>query len=163
MLLFAAAVAVVGIASFDRLRIDAVPDITNIQVQINTVTEGLTPQEVEQQVTFPVETAMGGIPGVTQTRSFSRYGLSQVSVIFRDGTDLYFARQRVNERLDEARANLPPDTHPEMGPIATAPGETFRRTGEAKPGAPKPDGTTSTATHLRQTQARASRPQLRAS
>src|SRR5947207_12399012 len=113
MLLLAAAVAVVGIASFDRLRIDAVPDITNIQVQINTVTEGLTPEEVEQQVTFPVETAMGGIPGVTQTRSFSRYGLSQVTVNFRDGTDIYFARQRVSERLQEVRENLPGANQPQ--------------------------------------------------
>ena len=91
-----------GIISFTRLPIDAVPDITNVQVQVNTVVEGLAPIDVEQRVTFPIETAMSGLPRLESTRSLSRYGLSQVTVIFRDGTDIYFARQLVNERLQEA-------------------------------------------------------------
>ena len=158
---FAAVVAALGLASFGRLRIDAVPDITNIQVQINTVTEGLTPEEVERQVTYPIETAMGGIPGVTETRSFSRYGLSQVSVVFKDGTDIYFARQRVNERLEEARSELTADQHPDMGPITTALGEIEKWIVEAKPGARKPDGTPYTPTDLRDIEDWIIRPQLR--
>ena len=157
----AAVVAALGIASFGRLRIDAVPDITNIQVQINTVTEGLTPEEVERQVTYPIETAMGGIPGVTETRSFSRYGLSQVSVVFKDGTDIYFARQRVNERLEEARSELAAGQHPDMGPITTALGEIEKWIVEAKPGARKPDGTAYTPTDLRDIEDWIIRPQLR--
>ena len=99
----ASAMAGLGVHNFARLPIDAVPDITNVQVQINTVVEGLSPVDVEQRITFPIETAMAGIPDLEQTRSLSRYGLSQVTVIFEDGTDIYFARQLVNERLQEAR------------------------------------------------------------
>ena len=161
VLLATVAGAAYGILNFSRLPIDAVPDITTVQVQINTVVEGLTPEEIEQQITFPIENDLGGIPGVVETRSLSRYGLSQITVVFKDGTDIYFARQRVNERLQEARADLPPDVNPEMGPIATALGEVFRWTVEAKPGARKPDGTSYTLTDLRDAQDWIIKPQLR--
>lgn len=88
-----------GVWNFTRLPIDAVPDITNVQVQINSRAPGYSPLEVEQRITFPIETAMGGLPHLESTRSLSRYGLSQVTVIFKDGTDIYFARQMVNERI----------------------------------------------------------------
>ena len=104
VLLATAAMAALGALAFQRLPIDAVPDITNVQVQINTEAPGLSPLEVEQRVTFPIETALAGLPHLEQNRSLSRYGLSQVTVIFADGTDVYFARQLVNERLHEARA-----------------------------------------------------------
>jgi Cu/Ag efflux pump CusA len=101
-----AGIAALGLFNFRRLPIDAVPDITNVQVQINTVVEALSPVEVEKQVTFPIETAMSGLPSVEHIRSLSRYGLSQVTVVFRDGTDIYFARQLVSERLQQAREAL---------------------------------------------------------
>jgi len=157
---FAVLVAIAGFMSFGRLRIDAVPDITTVQVQINAVTEGFTPEEVEQLVTFPIETAMAGIPDVVETRSFSRYGLSQVTVVFKDGTDIYFARQRVGERLQEAVGGLPADIHPELGPIATALGEVFKWVVDARPGATKPDGTPYNSTDLRDIQDWIIRPQL---
>ena len=97
--------AAVGIYSFGRLKIDAVPDITNVQVQINTSAPGFSPLEAEQRITYPVETAIAGLPGLSYTRSVSRYGLSQVTVVFEDGTDIYFARQLVNERLQAVRSN----------------------------------------------------------
>ena len=106
------ALAVLGLVGFGRLPIDAVPDITNVQVQINTGVEGLAPIDVEQRVTLPIETAMAGLPRLANTRSLSRYGLSQVTVVFEDGTDLYFARQLVNERLQEARGGLPSGVDP---------------------------------------------------
>src|SRR6187431_3393540 len=112
-------VAAFGAWNFTRLPIDAVPDITNVQVQINISAGGYSPLEVEQRITFPVETAMGGLPKLEYTRSLSRYGLSQVTVVFRDGTDIYFARQLVNERLQEARGQLAGIADPAMGPIAT--------------------------------------------
>jgi cobalt-zinc-cadmium resistance protein CzcA len=120
-----ALIAAVGVYDFRRLPIDAVPDITNVQVQINTPAPGVTPFEAEQRITFPIETAMAGLPNLKETRSISRYGLSQVTVIFVDGTDIYFARQLVNERLQEAAAQLPPGVTPSMGPIATGLGEIF--------------------------------------
>src|SRR5574343_1999467 len=95
-----------GIFYYSILPIDAVPDITNVQVQINTSAPGYSPLEAEQRITFPIETAMAGLPHLKQTRSLSRSGLSQVTVIFEDGTDLYFARQLVNERLQSAREQL---------------------------------------------------------
>ena len=101
-------IAVLGIFNFNKLPIDAVPDITNVQVQINTEAPAMSPLEVEKQITFTIETAMGGIPGVQYTRSLSRYGLSQVTVVFHDGTNIYFARQLVNERIQEAKGNIPP-------------------------------------------------------
>ena len=99
------ALAALGVYNYQRLAIDAVPDITNVQVQINTQASGYSPLETEQRVTYPIETVMAGLPNLEQTRSLSRYGLSQVTVIFRDGTDIYFARQLVNERIQERGGN----------------------------------------------------------
>lgn len=99
--------AAYGVYSYTRLSIDAVPDITNVQVQINTPAPGYSPLETEQRITYPLETAMAGLPKLEQTRSLSRYGLSQVTVIFKEGTDIYFARQLVSERLQAARSNCP--------------------------------------------------------
>src|SRR5688572_19937012 len=116
VLALAALSAAVGVWSFQRLPIDATPDITNVQVQINTEAPGFSPLEAEQRITFPIETAIAGLPGLDYTRSISRYGLSQVTVVFKDGTDIYFARQLVNERLQGARGQLPEGIDPEMGP-----------------------------------------------
>ena len=153
--------AALGVWSFQRLPIDATPDITNVQVQINTEAPGFSPLESEQRITFPVETAIAGIPGLQYTRSVSRYGLSQVTVVFKDGTDIYFARQLVNERLQAARSQLPPSLTPELGPIATGLGEIFMYTLEVKPGARKPDGSAYTPEDLRTLQDWVIRPQLR--
>src|SRR5713226_8561800 len=114
------AMAAFGAWNFTRLPIDAVPDITNVQVQINSRAPGYSPLEVEQRITFPIETAMGGLPHLESTRSQSRYGLSQVTVIFKDGTDIYFARQLVSERITQIKDQLPPGVSVEMGPISTA-------------------------------------------
>ena len=100
-------IAALGAWNFTRLPIDAVPDITNVQVQINTTAPGYSPLEVEQRITFPIETAMGGLPRLDYTRSLSRYGLSQVTVVFNEGTDIYFARQLVNERIQQVKDQLP--------------------------------------------------------
>src|SRR6188508_3665954 len=108
-----------GIWNYQRLPIDAVPDITNVQVQINTEAPGYSPLEAEQRVTFAIETAMAGLPRLDYTRSVSRYGLSQVTVVFEDGTDIYFARNLVAQKLQEAKSLLPPGIDPTMGPIAT--------------------------------------------
>jgi cobalt-zinc-cadmium resistance protein CzcA len=153
--------AVVGVWSFQRLPIDATPDITNVQVQINTEAPGYSPLESEQRITFPVETAIAGLPGLDYTRSISRYGLSQVTVVFKDGTDIYFARQLVNERLQSARSRLPQGIAPELGPISTGLGEIFLYVVEAKPGARKPDGSAYTPEDLRTLQDWVIRPQLR--
>ncbi len=153
--------AAVGVWSFQRLPIDATPDITNVQVQINTEAPGFSPLEAEQRITYPVESAIAGLPGLQYTRSVSRYGLSQVTVVFADGTDIYFARQLVNERLQTARGQLPPGLAPEMGPIATGLGEIFMYTVEAKPGARRPDGKAYTPEDLRTLQDWVIRPQLR--
>jgi cobalt-zinc-cadmium resistance protein CzcA len=151
----------VGIYSYQRLPIDAVPDITNVQVQINTEAPGYSPLEAEQRVTFPIETVMAGLPRLQQTRSLSRYGLSQVTVIFEDGTDIYFARQLVNERIQEARAKLPAGLAPTLGPIATGLGEIYMWTVEVAPDAQKPDGTPYTPMDLREIQDWIIKPQLR--
>ncbi|MBT9446668.1 MAG: CusA/CzcA family heavy metal efflux RND transporter [Hyphomonadaceae bacterium] len=151
----------VGVWSFQRLPIDATPDITNVQVQINSEAEGYSPLEVEQRLTYPIETAIAGLPGLSFTRSVSRYGLSQVTVVFKDGTDIYFARQLVNERLQSVRNQLPPGVQPELGPIATGLGEIFMYTVEAKEGAIKPDGSAWTPEDLRTLQDWVIRPQLR--
>ena len=151
----------VGIASYQKLPIDAVPDITNVQVQINSAAAGFSPLETEQRITFPIETAMAGLPGLQQTRSLSRSGLSQVTVIFKDGTDLFFARQLVNERLQVAREQLPSGIETAMGPISTGLGEIFLWTVEAKDGALKDDGTPYTPTDLRVIQDWIIKPQLR--
>ncbi|MCG8908037.1 CusA/CzcA family heavy metal efflux RND transporter [Pseudomonas sp. DP-17] len=150
-----------GIASYQKLPIDAVPDITNVQVQVNTSAPGFTPLETEQRVTYPVETAMAGLPGLQQTRSISRSGLSQVTVIFKDGTDLFFARQLVNERLQQAREQLPEGVESAMGPISTGLGEIFLWTIEAEQGARKEDGSEYTPTDLRVIQDWVIKPQLR--
>lgn len=155
------AVAILGIYNYQKLPIDAVPDITNVQVQINTEASGYSPLEVEQRITFPIETAMSGIPHLVETRSISRYGLSQVTIIFEDGTDIYFARQLINIRIQEVKGNLPPGTDPIMGPIATGLGEIFMWTVEPKANALKlPQSTPYTLTHLRTIQDWIIRPQL---
>jgi len=155
------AMAAIGVYNYQRLPIDAVPDITNVQVQINTSAPGYSPLEVEQRITYPVETVMAGLPGLQQTRSLSRYGLSQVTVIFKDGTDIYFARQLVNQRLQEAREGLPEGATPVMGPISTGLGEIYLWTVETEEGAKKPDGSEYTPTDLREVQDWIIKPQLR--
>ena len=162
VLLAVAAVAVLGIVNFSRLPIDAVPDITNVQVQINTAVNALAPLEIERQITFPIETAMAGLPGVERTRSLSRYGLSQVTVIFQDGTDIHFARQLVNQKLQEARDALPEGMgEPTMGPISTGLGEIFMWSVEATPAAQREGADPITLTDLRTIQDWIVRPQLR--
>ncbi|QBQ56560.1 efflux RND transporter permease subunit [Nitrosococcus wardiae] len=138
-----------GIYNFQRLPIDAVPDITNIQVQINTAAPGYSPLETEQLITFPVELAMLGAPRLKETRSISKYGLSQVTVIFEEGTDIYFARQQISERIQQVKGELPAGIEPQMGPVATGLGEIVLWTMEAEPGARQPDGTPVTSTYLR--------------
>ena len=161
MLLLTLVLVAIGSWSFTKLPIDATPDITNVQVQVNTETPGYSPLESEQRVTFPIETALAGLPGLDHTRSLSRYGLSQVTVVFEDGTDIFFARQQVAERLQQARAQLPDGLEPSMGPIATGMGEIFRYTVDAAPDARKPDGSPYTPTDLRTLQDWVIRPQLR--
>jgi cobalt-zinc-cadmium resistance protein CzcA len=158
---FVVLLCVIGMLSFQRLPIDATPDITNVQVQINSEAAGFSPLEAEQRVTFPVETAIAGLPGLQYTRSISRYGLSQVTAVFADGTDIYFARQLINERLQTARDQLPEGVAPEMGPIATGLGEILMYTVEAAPGTKRPDGRPYTAEDLRTLQDWVIRPQLR--
>lgn len=160
-LLLTAALVALGVWSYGHLSIDATPDITNVQVQINTQAPGYSPLEAEQRVTFTIETAMAGLPKLDYSRSLSRYGLSQVTVVFKDGTDLYFARQQVAERLQQIASQLPEGLDPEMGPISTGLGEIFMYTVEAEPNARKPDGTPYTATDLRTLQDWVIRPQLR--
>jgi len=161
MLLLTLALVGLGVWSFTKLPIDATPDITNVQVQINTETPGYSPLEAEQRVTFPIETALAGLPRLDYTRSLSRYGLSQVTVIFEDGTDIYFARQQVSERLQQVKSQLPEGLDPDMGPIATGMGEIFMYTVDADPTARKRDGTPYTATDLRTLQDWVVRPQMR--
>jgi heavy metal efflux system protein len=160
VLLTTLAMAALGIDSYQRLPIDAVPDITNVQVQVNTEAPGYSPLEAEQRITLPVEVKLAGLPRLQSTRSLSRYGLSQVTVIFEDGTDIYFARQLVNERLQEAREQLPPGISPTMGPIATGLGEIFMFTVENDPDRPRAEGPY-TPTELRTVQDWIIKPQLR--
>lgn len=161
VLLAVLGMAALGIFSYQKLPIDAVPDITNVQVQINTAAPGYSPLEAEQRVTYPIETVMAGLPGLQQTRSLSRYGLSQVTVIFEDGTDIYFARQLVNERIQSARESMPAGISPVIGPISTGLGEIYLWTVEADEGAKKADGTPYTPTDLREIQDWIIKPQLR--
>ncbi len=153
-------IAGLGVWNFTQLPIDAVPDITNVQVTVNTAAPGYTPLEAEQRITFPVETAMAGIPRLASTRSVSRYGLSQVTVIFEEGTDIYFARQQVSERINAVVGELPLDLKPELGPIATGLGEIFMFTVDAEPGATNPDGSMVTPMDLRTVHDWIIRPQL---
>jgi heavy metal efflux system protein len=161
VILGALAMAVLGAYNFQILPIDAVPDITNVQVQINTEARGFTPLEVEKRITFPIETAIAGTPKLSYTRSISRYGLSQVTVVFEEGTDIYFARQLVNARLQEVKANLPAYAEPIMGPIATGLGEIFLWTVDQVEGFKKPDGSSYSPTELRTIQDWIIRPQVR--
>jgi cobalt-zinc-cadmium resistance protein CzcA len=154
------ALAALGIWNYQRLPIDAVPDITNVQVQINTQATGYTPLEVEQRITVPIETAITGLPGLDYRRSISRYGLSQITVVFEDGTDIYFARTLVNERIQSVRDRLPADVSPAMGPIATGLGEIFMYSVEADAEARQPDGNPWDLTALRSLQDWVIRPQL---
>ncbi len=154
-------VSIAGVFNYHRLAVDAVADISNVQVVVNTSAPGSSPLETEQRITYPIETVMAGLPGLEQTRSLSRYGLSQVTVIFRDGTDVHFARQLVNQRLQEARDRLPAGAAPTMGPISTGLGEIYLWTVEADDGATKPDGTAYTSSDLREIQDWVIKPQLR--
>jgi len=149
-----------GLWSYEKLPIDAVPDITNVQVQINTSAPGYSPLETEQRITYPVETALRGIPNLAYTRSLSRYGLSQVTVVFDEGTDLYFARSLINERLNVIKGKLPSELEPQMGPISTGLGEIFMYTIEADSGALQENGTAYNATALREIQDWIIKPQL---
>src|SRR5436305_1800747 len=155
------AVAVLGLWNYARLPIDAVPDVTNVQVQINTAAPGFSPLETEQRITFPVETAMAGLPRLDFSRSLSRYGLSQVTVIFKDGTDIYFARQLISERITQIKDELPPGVTIQMGPISTALGEVYMWSVEAKEGAKNEQGQPYTSTDLRTIQEWIVKPQLR--
>ena len=161
ILLASIAVAVLGAYNYKNLSIDAVPDITNVQVMINTEAPGYSPLETEQRITYLVETALGGLPALDYTRSVSRYGLSQVTAVFKDGTDKYFARQLVSERLQEVKGKLPSEISPSMGPIATGLGEIFMFTVKPEPGAKNPDGTPVTPMDLRTIQDWVIKPQLR--
>lgn len=149
-----------GVYNIQNLAVDAVPDITNVQVQINTKAPGFTPLEVEQRITYLVETAMAGIPKLDYTRSISRYGLSQVTVIFNEGTDIYWARQQISERIQSIRADLPNNIEPNLGPIASGLGEIFTYSVHVKPNALKSDGTAYNAEDLRTLQDWVIRPQL---
>lgn len=154
------ALIALGIYSYQQLPIDAVPDITNVQVQINTQAAGYTAAEVEQRITYPVETAMAGLPQLEQSRSLSRYGLSQVTVIFREGTDIYWARQLINQRLQEARDQLPDGMSPIMAPVSTGLGEIYQWALKTSPQARKPDGTAYSLADLRELQDWVVRPQI---
>lgn len=160
VLLFACTWIAVGIYSYQKLPIDAVPDITNTQVQINTQAKGFTALEVEQRITYPIENAMAGIPDLELTRSISRYGLSQVTIVFKDGTDIYWARQQINQRIQEAQPELPAQIAPTMSPVSTGLGEIYQWVLKADPNAKKPDGTAYTPMDLREIQDWIVRPQL---
>ncbi len=160
VLFLVTAMAVLGTWNYQNLPIDAVPDITNVQVMVNTEAPGYSPLEAEQRITFIVETALAGLPELEYTRSISRYGLSQVTVVFEEGTDLYFARNLVNERLGRIKSQLPAGLEPAMGPIATGLGEIFLYTVEAEAGAIQSDGSPYDATALREIQDWIIKPQL---
>jgi len=161
MLSFTSVMACVGIYNLFRLNIDAVPDITNVQVQVTAQGKGLSALEIEQRITYPLETGMAGLPGLVKTRSLSQYGIALITVIFDDGTDVYFARRLVSERIQEVRGKLPPGVEPMMGPISTGLGEIFMWTVEANPSATKADGSSYTLADLRTIQDWIIRPQLR--
>ncbi|MBV1874673.1 MAG: CusA/CzcA family heavy metal efflux RND transporter [Gammaproteobacteria bacterium] len=160
MVALMAVLIIAGGWSYQRLPIDAVPDITNVQVQINTEAVGYSPLEAEQRITYTVETALAGLPHLAYTRSISRYGLSQVTAVFDEGTDIYFARNLINERLGQIKSGLPRGLEPEMGPIATGLGEVFMYSVAAEPGALQEDGSAYNATVLREIQDWIIKPQL---
>lgn len=160
VLLFVCTWIAVGVYSYQKLPIDAVPDITNTQVQLNTQAKGFTALEVEQRITYPIENAMAGIPDLELTRSISRYGLSQVTIVFKDGTDIYWARQQINQRIQEAQSELPAQIAPTMSPVSTGLGEIYQWVLKADPNAKKPDGTAYTPMDLREIQDWIVRPQL---
>ncbi|RKG46898.1 MULTISPECIES: efflux RND transporter permease subunit [Acinetobacter] len=160
VMLFVCTWIVVGIYSYQKLPIDAVPDITNTQVQINTQANGFTALEVEQRITYPIENAMAGIPDLELTRSISRYGLSQVTIVFKDGTDIYWARQQINQRVQEVQSTLPAQVSPTMSPVSTGLGEIYQWVLKAEPKAKKADGTAYSAMDLREIQDWIVRPQL---
>jgi cobalt-zinc-cadmium resistance protein CzcA len=161
VLLASLGIGLLGAYNYHLLPIDAVPDITNVQVQINTEAPGYSPLEAEQRITFPVETVMAGLPKLDYTRSLSRYGLSQVTVVFQDGTDIYWARNLINERIQEAKSKLPPGVEVAMGPIATGLGEIYMFTVGAKEGAKTADGKPYTPMDLRTVEDWIIKPQLR--
>lgn len=150
----------VGAWSYQKLPIDAVPDITNVQVQINTAAPGYSPLEVEQRITYPVETALYGLPKLAYTRSLSRYGLSQITVVFEEGTDIYFARNLIDNRLGAIQSVLPLGIEPAMGPISTGLGEIFMYTVQASAEATMMNGQPYDATALREIQDWIIKPQL---
>lgn len=152
--------AAVGLWQAQRLPMDAVPDITNVQVQINTEAAGYSPLETEQRLTLLIENAMAGLPKLEYTRSVSRYAISQVTVVFKDGTDIYWARQLVSERLQGVRDQLPDDVSPALGPISTGLGEIFMYTVSADATARKSDGTAYSTEDLRTLQDFTIKPQL---
>lgn len=154
-------VAGLGVWNYQRLPIDAVPDITNVQVQINTEAPGYSPLEVEQRITYLIEVAIAGLPDVEETRSLSRYALSQVTVVFKDGTDIYFARNLIGERLQQVKSQLPDGIEPNMGPVATGLGEIFHYSVHANSSARQSNGKPYDATALRSLQDWVIRPQLR--
>lgn len=160
MLLLALLMTGIGVWQALKLPVDAVPDITNVQVQINTSAAGFSPLETEQRITYPIENAMAGIPQLDYSRSLSRYGLSQVTVIFEEGTDIYWARQQVAERLQSVRSGLPDNINPELGPIVSGLGDILTYTIQAAADAKKADGSAYTAQDLRILQDWVIKPQL---
>ncbi len=152
--------ALLGIYNTFKLPIDAVPDITNVQVQINTAVAGYSPLESEQRLTYVIENAMAGIAKLDHTRSISRYGLSQVTVIFDEGTDIYWARQQISERLQAIQTELPAQAKPTLGPVSSGLGEIFTYAIRAEEGATKEDGSAYSAEDLRTIQDWIIRPQL---
>ena len=160
VLVLAFLIACLGLYSAFKLPIDAVPDITNVQVQINSEAIGFSPLEVEQRITYPIENAMAGLPSLDYSRSLSRYGLSQVTIVFDEGTDIYWARQLIAERLQSIRSELPATVEPTLGPIASGLGEVFTYLVRAKDGALKEDGTEYNPEDLRTIQDWIIRPQL---
>ena len=161
VMFFVLVISALGVWNYQHLPIDAVPDITNVQVQINTGAPGYSPLEVEQRITYLVELAITGLPYVESTRSLSRYALSQVTVVFEKGTDIYFARNLINERLQQAKSNMPSGIEPVMGPVATGLGEIFHYAVHADTDARQPNGEKYDATALRTLQDWVIRPQLR--
>lgn len=161
VMFFVLIISALGVWNYQNLPIDAVPDITNVQVQINTEAPGYSPLEVEQRITYLVELATTGLPYVESTRSLSRYALSQVTVVFEKGTDIYFARNLINERLQQAKSDMPSGIEPVMGPVATGLGEIFHYAVHADSDARQDNGEKYDATALRTLQDWVIRPQLR--